>query len=65
MYRNLLVLLRITVGLILLLLGIIGIFIPFLQGWLLVAISISLISPEHGRKMVLWAKGWKERFSKK
>ena len=52
MYRNLFVVLRIAAGIMLLLLGIIGLFLPVLQGWLFIFIAIPLISPAHGKKMV-------------
>lgn len=53
---------RIAAGLILFMLGVIGLFIPILQGVLLIFIAIPIISPEHGRKMVGWMKKkWKKR----
>lgn len=52
---------RVSAGLIILMLGIIGLFLPILQGWLLILIAIPLISPEHGKKMVAKLKEWKER----
>lgn len=61
MYRNLLSLLRISAGLALLMLGLIGLFVPILQGWLLIFLAIPLISPEHGRRMIAKIKEWKEK----
>lgn len=59
MYRNLFALIRISVGLAILMLGIIGIFLPILQGWLLILIAIPIISPAHGKKTVIKLKEWK------
>lgn len=65
MFRNLLNLLRLAGGIILLLIGIISLFLPFLQGVLLIAIAIPLISPKHGRmasdKIKSWYAKWKQR----
>ena len=61
MYKNLIKLIRICAGLVILMLGIIGLFLPILQGWLLILIAIPLISPEHGKKMVMKLKQWKEK----
>lgn len=58
MYRNLLTVARISIGLALLMIGIVGLILPILQGWLLIAIAIPLISPSHGKKMVLKLKEW-------
>jgi uncharacterized membrane protein YbaN (DUF454 family) len=55
-------LLRIALGLFLLMIGIIGLLLPVLQGWLFILIAIPLISPEHGRRMVAKLKEWKERY---
>lgn len=52
MFNNLKNLFRIAAGLILLMIGIIGLVVPILQGWLFILIAIPLISPEHGKKMV-------------
>lgn len=49
---------RIAAGIFLLLLGIIGLVVPILQGWLLIFIAIPLLSPEHGKKMAAKAKEW-------
>lgn len=65
MYANLKPILRITAGVILLLLGIIGLFLPILQGWLLIFIAIPLIHPEYGKKMVEKLKTWKEKWRKR
>ena len=61
MYRNLITTLRVSAGIVLLLLGIIGLFLPILQGWLFIFIAIPLISPKHGKKMVAKMKEWKEK----
>lgn len=65
MFRNLLNLLRLAGGIILLLIGIISLFLPFLQGVLLIAIAIPLISPKHGKmisaKIKSWYLKWKQR----
>ncbi len=55
-------LLRIAFGLFLLLIGIIGLLLPLLQGWLFILIAIPFISPEHGRKMVSKLKEWKDKY---
>jgi len=52
MYKNLFVVIRVAAGFMLLFLGIIGLFLPILQGWLFIFIAIPLISPAHGKKMV-------------
>lgn len=56
MYRNLFTLVRISIGLAILMLGIIGIFLPILQGWLLIFVAIPIISPAHGKQAVAWLK---------
>ena len=58
MYRNFLTFLRVLAGVALLFLGIIGLFLPILQGWLFILIAIPLISPEHGKKIVTKLKEW-------
>lgn len=65
MYRNLLTSIRVTAGLVILMLGIIGLFLPILQGWLLIFVAVPLISPEHGKKIVAWLKEKKDRYFKK
>jgi len=62
MYQNLFKTLRVSVGVAILMLGIIGILLPFLQGWILIMIAIPIISPEHGKRMVAKLKEWKIRF---
>ncbi len=50
----------VVLGLMLILLGIVGLFLPFLQGFLLIALGLSvlsLVSPGVGR----WVKRLKER----
>jgi hypothetical protein len=39
-------------------LGIIGLIVPIMQGWLFILIAIPLISPEHGKKITGKAKEW-------
>lgn len=57
---------RITAGVALLLIGIIGLLIPILQGWLFLALAVPLISPKHGKKMVEKGKYWWNKwFTKK
>lgn len=56
MLRNLKNILRIGAGLILLMIGIIGLIIPILQGWLLILIAIPIISPKYGKKMITKVK---------
>lgn len=51
-----LALLRLCAGLILLMLGIIGLILPILQGWLLILVAVPLISPEHGKKLIVKLK---------
>lgn len=60
-----LTILRIAAGIILLMLGIIGLVVPIIQGWLLIFIAIPIISPAHGKKMVAKAKEWKEKLKRK
>lgn len=62
MYKNLLTTLRVSAGIVLLLLGIIGLFLPILQGWLFIVLAIPLISPLHGKKMIAWMKERKEKW---
>lgn len=56
MYQNLLITLRVSAGLVILMLGIIGLFLPILQGWLLIFIAIPMISPAKGKQMVIKLK---------
>lgn len=65
MYRSLLSILRMAAGITLFLLGVIGLFIPVLQGIILILIAIPIISPEHGKKMLAKFKEWKKRFGNK
>ncbi len=69
MFKNLRTVLRVSAGMVILMLGIIGLFLPILQGWLFIFIAIPLISPKHGKIMVAKLKTWKEkivaRFKKK
>lgn len=61
MYRNLFKLIRLGIGFVILMLGIIGLLIPILQGWILILIAIPIISPEHGKKMLAKVKEWKNK----
>ena len=51
-------LLRLVVGGLLILLGIIGGFIPILQGWVFIILGLSVIAPEseRARQWLAWAK---------
>lgn len=53
MFRNILILIRITIGFIFLFIGVIGLILPILQGWIFLLIAIPFISPEHGKKILL------------
>ena len=62
MFSRLRSIFRIGAGLILLMLGIIGLVVPIMQGWLLILIAIPLINPEHGKKMAVWVREkWRKR----
>ncbi len=63
MYSNLKNTLRIAAGIALLLVGIIGLLLPILQGWLFILIAIPLISPEHGKRMMAKLKEWKDKYA--
>ena len=63
--RDLLILLRITLGISLLCLGIIGLILPVLQGWILILVAIPLLSPKHGKLMVAKLKVWKDKISQR
>ena len=52
MRNSFLILLRLSLGLIMLMVGIMGILIPITEAWILVVISIPVISPEYSRKIV-------------
>lgn len=52
---------QITLGIIVISLGIAGLFLPFLQGILLIILGINILSPYHGQKLLhkikeLWFK---------
>jgi uncharacterized membrane protein YbaN (DUF454 family) len=49
---------RLTVGSILLIVGVIGGFIPVFQGWVFVLAGLGLLSQEseHARRLLEWAK---------
>lgn len=63
--RSIKSILRISSGLALMMLGIIGLVVPFLQGWLLILVAIPLISPEHGKKLALKAREIKDKIKEK
>ena len=58
MKRQALRVFRLTVGSILLIVGVIGGFIPVFQGWVFVLAGLGLLSQEseHGRRLREWAK---------
>ena len=58
MFRNLLALIRITIGFILLFIGVVGLILPILQGLVFLFMAIPLISPEHGKKILLTVGNW-------
>lgn len=60
MYSSLKTVIRTSVGLVILMLGIIGLFLPILQGWFLILVAIPIISPAHGKKMVVKLRAAKE-----
>jgi len=66
MRRRLLRAAKITAGILLLILGVIGLFLPFLQGILFIVLGLSLLSSESPRAKV-WLEyvqersGWKRR----
>jgi len=43
--------------------GIIGLLLPIVPGWLLIFVAIPLMSIEHGKKISARVKIWKERGS--
>lgn len=43
-------------GVFLILLGIVGLVLPFLQGILFIALGITLISPTHGKRLIAYFK---------
>lgn len=57
--------LQIGGGIFLIILGIAGLVLPFLQGFLLILAGIMLISPEHGKKILKHVKGWWKKWRKK
>ncbi|PJC37523.1 hypothetical protein CO046_00065 [Candidatus Peregrinibacteria bacterium CG_4_9_14_0_2_um_filter_53_11] len=56
MYEHFFSIVRLSVGVMLLLLGIIGLLLPFLQSSILIVIAIPLISPTHGKRMADWLR---------
>lgn len=57
--------LRIALGLFLLMIGIIGLFIPLLQGVLIILIAIPILSPKHGKLIVEKIKQLRDAFSRR
>lgn len=64
MSRSLLHLGRIALGVILFLVGVIGLFLPVIQGGLLILIAIPLVSPEHGKRLIDKVKELRAKFKK-
>ena len=58
MQRQAVRLVRLSVGGLLLLIGVIGGFVPVLQGWLFILAGLSVMAPESptARKALEWAK---------
>lgn len=63
MRHNIFHTLRTAAGIILLLFGIIGLFLPVLQGVVLILIAIPLISPIHGKKMAAELNAWRGKWA--
>lgn len=59
MYKDHLTTIRVSAGLIILMIGIIGIFLPILEAWILIIIAIPLISPAFPRRMIEKLKTWR------
>lgn len=62
MKKHLLRTIRIVGGTLLILLGIIGLFVPIMQGILLILAGIVVIHPENGRKLKEKLKEYLEKF---
>lgn len=56
--------LQIIGGILLILLGIAGLVLPFLQGFLFIFAGIMLISPTHGKKILYKGKRFWEKIKK-
>ncbi len=56
---------RLPLALVFLVIGIIGGFIPILQGWVFVLAALWLIFPDHAEQIVEKTKAWLQRFRKK
>ena len=57
---------KITAGVLLLVLGVVGLFLPFLQGILFLIMGLSLLSTEsrHAKRLLEWLQarvGWERR----
>jgi len=48
--------LKIILGIIFLIIGVIGCFLPILQGWAFIFAGIVMIWPEKGKRLVNWLK---------
>lgn len=62
MKKHLLRTIRIAGGTLLILLGIIGLFVPIMQGVLLIIAGIIVIHPENGNKLKMKLKEYGEKF---
>ncbi|MBN2094349.1 MAG: hypothetical protein JW740_03230, partial [Candidatus Zambryskibacteria bacterium] len=56
---------RIGFGVVLIILGIGGLFLPILQGILLIILGIFIVSPQKGREIIRKFKIWRSRKNKK
>ncbi len=56
---------RLPLALVFLMIGIIGGFIPILQGWVFVLAALWLIFPDHAEQIVDRIRAWLQRFRKK
>lgn len=52
MYNNLKTIIRVSIGLLILMIGIIGLLLPILPGWILIFVAIPIIHPEYGKLMI-------------
>lgn len=55
---------KIIIGVISILIGIIGLVLPILPGWVLIFAGIYLLSPEHGKAIVNWLEEKIKRYRK-
>lgn len=61
MYQNLITVIRFSAGLVILMIGIIGLLLPIIPGWLFIFIAIPIMHPEYGRKAINKIKTWRGR----